>query len=364
MKTVLFVTNKHPDTPSAGDVMMTRLQVKLARELYSISTLAMANGIPPTSDVAIVPKPKVNLPVLAARSLLRNRSLVHVRFDTADLRSALKDAHYDRVVADHSYMAESFLAVHAAEAKTRLLVNSVVSEAAVIRGTRKNTGIWGWEAGRTERDEMRVAQAARMVSAFDADEASSYEKLGVPAIWLDLTMPPRERVLVENNPPRLVFVGDLTWQPNKDAISPLLAAWPAIAKGIVGAELFLVGKGSEDVETPEGVSGLGYVDDLDAVLATCRALVAPIAVGGGVRVKLLETSAIGLPAIASKPAIGSLDRILPYEPLGPSEMVERARELLLEPEKAGRASVALYEANRTRWEEREPLKTMQRWLEA
>ena len=53
-----------------------------------------------------------------------------------------------------------------------------------------------------------------------------------------------------------------------------------------------------------GVRWLGFVDDIDGLYRSARVLVAPVAIGGGVRVKVLEAAARGLPVVATRPGSG------------------------------------------------------------
>ena len=141
---------------------------------------------------------------------------------------------------------------------------------------------------------------------------------GVPgARWLELTLPPADRVDVSATPPRLVFMGIRDWPPNQEAFLHALQLWPRIAAGIPNAELCVIGAkkpGAADPVYPDGVRDLGFVDDLAAFLGTCRAMVAPIKTGGGVRVKILDATRMGLPVIGTTAAMGSL-ALFGLEPL-------------------------------------------------
>lgn len=347
---VLFLLGKHPETPSAGDVTITRLLMALARESFSIRAVALDDVYGSRPGLDVIAKEKVNLPATAVKSLARRRSLIHTRFDPRELRDYLSTrARADRIVAEHSYMAESCVGVSADLARERLIVNTHVSEANVIRDTHRGNLAAYVEAARTRADERRVATAARTVAVFDEGELDWYSR-SPRKIWLSITMPAERRITVESNRPTLAFVGNLSWKPNLDALQPLLAAWPRISDGIADARLLLIGKGSIEAARNTNAIGMGFVDDLAGALAMARAVIAPIAVGGGVRVKLLEAAANGLPAIATPEAIGSLEKILPFRAaVGDEELIERARQLLLDPRVAGAQSKELWEANADRW---------------
>ena len=72
--------------------------------------------------------------------------------------------------------------------------------------------------------------------------------------------------------------------------------------------LRIVGKGVseqlEELARPFGsaVQLEGFVDDLDGVLATCTALVAPLRFGSGVKIKVVEAVGRGVPVLATNVA--------------------------------------------------------------
>ncbi|GGF28602.1 glycosyltransferase [Williamsia phyllosphaerae] len=364
MTSVTLVMSKDPVAERGGDVELSRLLITLAADDFDVSAICLSpeSGVV-TMDLAStgleltrVRKPAVAPHRLAVQVLRSRRSLVHARFDTPDLRAAIDSTRSDVVVAEHSYMAESFLN-SARRGSARLVVNTHVSESLVWRATR---GILGRiEEPRLLRDELRVARAADAVGTFDADEAEFYRARGVHgARWLDLTLPPAEQVAVADTPPRLVFMGTRDWPPNQEAFEYALALWPAISAGIEDAELCVIGAkktGVRDPVYPAGVRDLGFVDDLHGFLGTCRAMVAPIVTGGGVRVKILDAARIGLPVVGTSAAVGSLGETFGLSTHDSDEaFVAACRGFLTDASSAARAGADLYEINRDRWVRRAP----------
>ncbi|MDP9168555.1 MAG: glycosyltransferase family 4 protein, partial [Actinomycetota bacterium] len=121
------------------------------------------------------------------------------------------------------------------------------------------------------------------------------------------------------------------------------------------AELCIVGAKKPDAPEPEyppGVRDLGFVDDLHAFLGTCRAMVAPIRTGGGVRVKILDAARIGLPVVGTAAAIGSLGELFELKAFdGDDAFVAECRRMLTDREAAVTAGRALFDANETHWRE-------------
>jgi glycosyltransferase involved in cell wall biosynthesis len=371
MPKATFLLSKDPVTERAGDVELGRLMMRLAADAYDVSAICLSTEVdsvelPGGIPVTRIPKPRVRPAQLLTDAVRKRRSLVHVRFDSVPLVAAIDAADSDVFVAEHSYMAESFLRSNKFR-KATLIVNTNVSEALVWRATRGALG--RLEAPRLRRDEVRIARAADAVGTYDVPEAEFYRANGVPrARWLDLTLPPVEQVDVSASPRRLVFMGLRDWPPNQEAFLYALRLWPRIAAGIPDAELCVIGKkkpGAADPEYPDGVRDLGFVPDLQEFLGTCRAMVAPIKTGGGVRVKILDSLRMGLPVVGTSAAIGDLGSLFGLETFDDDQgFVEACRRYLLDQQAAVEAADRLYEINRRRWEERRPHRSVEALLRA
>jgi glycosyltransferase involved in cell wall biosynthesis len=211
------------------------------------------------------------------------------------------------------------------------------------------------EASRLDRDELRVASAADAVGTFDAETAESFRARGVrTARFVAVTLPPAEQVDISASGPRLVYMGSRDWPPNQEGFLRSLELWPRIADGIAGAELCIIGgkkPGAREPKYPAGVRDLGFVDDLHQFLGTCRAMVAPIVTGGGVRVKILEAAGIGLPVVGTSAAVGSLSQVFNMAAFDDDEaLISECRRLLADPGAAVAAGQALFDANRQHWD--------------
>lgn len=344
---------------------MAKLLISLAQESHDVDVLCLSSH--PESDAdghRRVRKSAPRVADLAWRSLRDRKSLVHTRFVTSELIDAIKQSDTDIFVADHSYMAESVLAAHGSRAAEVLAVNTCVPEGLIWTGTRGLVG--RFETRRINDDELRVARAARSVASYDASEAEYFRSRGITrSYWLDVTLPSAKQIPIGRTAPRLVFLGDRRWAPNQDAFEQILEWWPRIASGIPEAELCIVGAAHANQvrELPEGVSDLGFVDDLGAFMSTCRALAAPIRTGGGVRVKILDAVSQGLPVVSTSAGIGSLGDLLGIEALdGADEFIEKCRHYLTDPKMATEEGDRLFQLNTARWEKQLPHEKVDQWL--
>ncbi len=361
-----FLLAKDPASEEVGDTAMMNQLLTLVLADHDVSIICWSKRpeLGNTDGVVRLPKPSVSPVRVAARAVLHGQSLLHARYDDPALRDAIAASGADAFVAVHHYLAEAVLrsSVRAAP----LYVVNVVPEGPVWRETR------GWlgrrQARAIDRDEARVIRHAVSVGSYDKADAADAADVGARrSVWLELTLPPRPAMDVRSTPPRLAVLGDRTWAPNERAWQRTLALWPEISSGVPGAELVAIGNPSDSASSgqvlPAGATDLGFVDDLPATLATCRALAAPIDVGGGVRVKLLEAASIGLPVVATSAASGSLTDLLGIEPLDDDmRFVAACRRLLTAPEFAAIQGAQLHTANVAHWESGRPAASVRDWL--
>ena len=105
------------------------------------------------------------------------------------------------------------------------------------------------------------------------------------------------------DPRRLLFLGSLDYEPNRRALRWLVGhALPAWRRRFPDLVLEVVGAGRPGPELAGPTPGLelvGTVKDVRPHLHRAAALVAPIDVGGGSRVKLAEALAAGCPIVAT-----------------------------------------------------------------
>jgi glycosyltransferase involved in cell wall biosynthesis len=102
----------------------------------------------------------------------------------------------------------------------------------------------------------------------------------------------------------ILFVGNFQHPPNQEALNFFVReAWPAIQHRHGEARLVVVGAQSTPgfrlgFERP-GIEFLGEVEDIREALERCAVFVCPILSGSGVRGKLLEAFAAGIPVVST-----------------------------------------------------------------
>jgi sugar transferase (PEP-CTERM/EpsH1 system associated) len=110
----------------------------------------------------------------------------------------------------------------------------------------------------------------------------------------------------------VVFVGNLGYPPNADAIVWFASAvWPLVRAAVPAARLSVVGPRAPArvralARRAEGIEVTGAVPDVHARLRAAEVAVAPLRAGGGVQNKVLEAMASGTPVVATPTAVAGL----------------------------------------------------------
>lgn len=105
-------------------------------------------------------------------------------------------------------------------------------------------------------------------------------------------------------PDSVLFAGSFRHSPNVDALNWFIAqVWPRVLASLPQAQLIIVGADPPDsvkrLAGPSNISLAGFVADIREPLARYAVFVCPILSGSGVRVKLLEAFASGIPVVST-----------------------------------------------------------------
>ncbi len=154
---------------------------------------------------------------------------------------------------------------------------------------------------------------------------------------------------VRDNARVIAFHGNIAWRPNIAGIELVCRhVLPLVREKMPGAEFHIAG----GPLTPDayrlarlpGVVFRGYVEDLRGFLAGCDVYAAPMAEGSGVKNKLLEAMAAGMPVVINQLGAEALDaqcRSLIGIGDDAASMARLILDLLASPERRTAASAAV-----------------------
>lgn len=196
------------------------------------------------------------------------------------------------------------------------------------------------EALRVSAYETRVCRRADLVFAAPND-IEMLSVLGVPKgkfletyhlgddSQLDLPA-----IKFENTKNKILYVGTLNWEANVDGLLWFLAeVWPLVQNHDASVTLDIVGGNPdqrivEACKTIQGVSLLGFVDDLEECFSQARVFIAPLRFGSGIKVKVLNSMCRGLPIVTTTVGVEGLE-VVNFKHIAVADGIEdQARAIL------------------------------------
>jgi glycosyltransferase involved in cell wall biosynthesis len=167
------------------------------------------------------------------------------------------------------------------------------------------------------RREQRLARAVDRVCLVNPIEASNLAaEVSEAEVWETppciATPPARRRAEAASRGP-FVILGALHYPPNIVAVQDFLAeAMPRIAREMPNTRVVIVGKGASDslrslaARWKPHIELVGFVPQLGALFEKAAAMIVPLRVGSGLKLKVLEALAHGLPLITTGKGIESI----------------------------------------------------------
>ena len=237
------------------------------------------------------------------------------------LRQLVLDNQFDLIHADQLWMAPYALAAARAtpsgRARPRLVLdqhNAVHLIPRRLAAAACNPVVrLGWlrEARQMAIYERQTCRAFdQVITVTESDRTAlvglyfngERPSFGVIPICIDTqARPPQPR---PEHSPNILFIGGMHWPPNADGASWFADTMlPAIRAREPGAKLLAVGRQPPGVLQTEPsrafIEAPGYVEDPQPYWNRSQVFVAPLRAGGGMRVKILDAWARGVPVVAT-----------------------------------------------------------------
>ncbi len=186
------------------------------------------------------------------------------------------------------------------------------------QATQASAVVIQWKANQEalhwEKLQLAACQWADKILCVTPEDEAAYKALGgsnlltVPlGMDLEAIRPDRQPA----TPGVCLFVGSFNHRPNVLAATLLVnEIWPQVHAKAPEIKLTLVGRGSDvflnEIALPQtqltqmGISATGFVDDLSPFFRESKLFIAPLPEGGGIKIKILEAMARGIPVITTE----------------------------------------------------------------
>lgn len=326
MKKLLFLTPELPFPPQSGGKVKSLKLINALAERYEVTLACPLKGEDAShleSFHRVSPCVKhLHAPIdvpRSARSLLTSYGQgwplnVQRTFDSKLAARIRKIANqFDVVMMDHyevyPYIPESFGGLRVYHAHNAYY--KIWSRYASLPGNPAMRAAAWLESVRVRRCESRVAKNAELVFAApnDARElvSSGVDKRSIRDTFhlgddRQLDLP---ELRFSETSKKLMYVGYLGWEPNAQGLLWFIdAVWPLLVSQHPDLVFDIVGKGADErlrtaAGRHPGIRLRGFVDDLQTVYRESRVSVAPLLFGSGMKVKVLDSMARGMPTVTT-----------------------------------------------------------------
>ena len=339
----LFLTAELPEPAHAGGTLRTNGLLRAVhaaghevhvlsfatREEYDTQRTALDEFC---ARVEIVPPPRRSRASRLRDLLLSDRADMQGRYSSPHYAQALarllEDVRYDLVQMESLEMTIYAPVVCRIQPDTPLIYDSFNAEFDLQRS------IWKAEKGhlarlpgalysfvqwrRLTRYERQVIQTVTHTIAVSETDAAAFQRL-VPGCavtvvpnGIDVTRYAHEDTTLDLGPAALVFTGSMSYRPNIDAVLWFTdQVFERIRERVPEAKFFIVGNRPHSrlnaLRDRAGVQITGWVPDVNPFLHAATVYVAPLRMGSGTRLKLLQAMAARRAIVSTTTGAQGLD---------------------------------------------------------
>lgn len=278
------------------------------------------------NEVNVIKKPlttSVNMKIMmgiAIKSLFNKLPFVLLKYKDNEMSALLKrkieETKYDLIYIDHLQLGVYFEILK--EANCPIYLDQHNCESQILKrkiGINKNilknifikieyNKLKKFEDGMIEKcDKVIVLSQEDKLSLLDGKRINDEKFVIIP---IPIQVDYMKRIGSEiKDTINILFLGTLSWFPNEQGIEWFVDnVIPNLDKVNINYNLYIVGKDpSENLinkcKNKKNIKITGYVDDVNVYIEKCDIMIAPIFVGSGMRVKILEGIGKRIPIIST-----------------------------------------------------------------
>lgn len=319
----LLVVSPYLPHPSWGAGTRSYYLLKALAHKHTVSLLALTDGLDVethraalagmTNMLQVVPRrgdmqtPSRHKRLQQSMNVLRGRSYLLDLFLLPEMQQEL-DAILSRDHYDAIYFESVFMAGYHLLKNIPVIIDQHNIEYELLQRTCRREKNWfrkgynWWESRLIKPFELEQCSRARMVLVTSERERLQLKRL-LPRSIIEVVPNGVDTTVFDMDhgqqatPGRIIFTGTMNYYPNVDAVLYFAReCWPLIKAQVPGATWQIVGKDpSVEVralaELP-GITVTGAVPDIKRYLADAEVAIAPVLIGSGTRLKILEAMAM------------------------------------------------------------------------
>jgi glycosyltransferase involved in cell wall biosynthesis len=331
---ILYLTNK-PIFPllDGGCKAMNQMMKCLLANKYSLRHICISTQKHPF-DITAYPTDiteKVNIEsvtinteikkIQAIKHLFNRRSYNIARFDSPvmhqKLVNELQNTTYDLIILESLFLSP-YIDTIKRHSKARIILRTHNVEHKIWENLAENERnifkkIYLKRLSKDlKKSELSDLNKVDLIATITEEDKQSFHRAGILSKIVTIPVSLGQKVIpVEFDTTKICFIGAMNWHPNKEALDWLIhSIFPEVKRKHPQIELHVAGSFMDNYtinNQTEGIFFHGFVDDADAFLASNGLLILPIKSGSGVRIKLLEAMASGIPVITTSKGAEGID---------------------------------------------------------
>jgi glycosyltransferase involved in cell wall biosynthesis len=322
---ILFLTHLFPYPLNNGGYIRTYNLLRYLGQRYDLDFISFLykpeniNQIeflkPFCRDIKVIPLKRKRIFPYFLSSLIKSKPYMYLRDYSQDMATIIDrkmiNNNYDIIFEEQLWISGY---IRDTNSSYRIYANQLIGEAIIDRfGTHQKDILIKIlaliEARKLRKLERETCSNADMTLTISDEEKRIIESWGLPSekittVPMGVDTDKFKPLNLNYNSNNIINLGLARWPPNVDGILHFYNdIYPRVRKACPDAHLFIVGSDPpskiRELGRDDGVTVTGFVEDLDSFLVNTGAFILPLRVGGGVKVRMLNALAMGLPVVST-----------------------------------------------------------------